>query len=72
MVAVKAAARMNPSATIKADVGFNPSGTRGTIKTVNLSDIKSGKVKLPNSNNSDNNNNSSKSDNGPSKGFKKL
>ena len=64
---------MNPTATIKADVGFNPAGTRGSITTVNLSDIKSGKVKLPNmnkNNDNSNNDNNKKEDKGPSKGFK--
>lgn len=39
---------MNPKATIKANVGFKPAATPGTVTTVNLSDIQSGKVKLPN------------------------
>ena len=61
---------MNPSATIKADVGFNPSGTRGTVTTVNLSDIKSGKVKLPNNNDLNKDDNSNNDSKGPFKGFK--
>ena len=68
---------MNPTATIKADVGFTPSATRGTVTTVNLSDIQSGKVKLPNNNQNSNNNNNDKGgeasnqSKGPSKGFQK-
>ena len=41
---------MNPAATEKADVGFQKAEKMGTIRHVNLSDIKSGKVKLPGSN----------------------
>ena len=41
---------MNPAATEKANVGFQKAEKMGTIRHVNLSDIKSGKVKLPGSN----------------------
>ena len=41
--------QMNPSATEKADVGFQKAEKMGTVRHVNLSDIKSGKVKLPGS-----------------------
>ena len=36
---------MNPAATAAADVGFGQQ--KGSVQYVNLSDIKSGKVKLP-------------------------
>lgn len=67
-VAIETAARMNPAATIKADVGFAPAAVKGTITTVNLSDIKSGKVKLPNSGASEA---AEDSDRSPKKGFQK-
>jgi len=40
--------QINPTATINADVGFETAPQRGTVRHVNLSDIKSGKVKIPN------------------------
>jgi shikimate kinase len=43
--AVQAAGRVNPQATASADVGFGQK--KGSITEVKLSDIKSGKVKLP-------------------------
>ena len=55
-MAIEAAARLNPSATAKAGVGFGDNRGDATIKTVSLSDIQSGKVKLPGSSSSEKNN----------------
>lgn len=46
-IAVEAAARMNPSATASANVGFGDNRGSATIQTVSMQDIQSGKVKLP-------------------------
>ena len=46
-IAVEAAARMNPSATASANVGFGDNRGAATIQTVSIQDIQSGKVKLP-------------------------
>ena len=39
--------QINPSATAAADVGFGADRAKGSVQYVALSDIKSGKVKLP-------------------------
>ena len=46
-VAVEAAARMNPSATAAAGVGFGADKDKGSIQYVSLQDIQNGKVSLP-------------------------
>jgi shikimate kinase len=48
-IAIEAAARMNPSATALAGVGFGDNRGDATIKRVSMQDIQSGKVKLPGS-----------------------
>jgi hypothetical protein len=38
---------MNPTATVKADVGFVTASIPGKITQVNMEDIRNGKVQLP-------------------------